>query len=264
MANAIDLNNKLVYLLVTGASRGIGAKMAIETSKNFASGSVVVLLARSLEGLEQTKEKIVDFNKEIVVITKSIDLTKPSVNDYDEIINRSFDESKKFDLAMIIHNVGTLGDITKWSKDIDDYGELDNYFSTNVFAPTILNNRWLKVIPSNIKTIIVNITSKAGIQPFKSFSFYCMGKAAREMYFKMLAEEFKNLLILNYSPGPVESDMTVYAQDASVSNEVSDMFKNLRSEGKILTTDMTTQRFLQVVTDGKYKSGDHVDYYDSI
>jgi sepiapterin reductase len=264
MANPIDLSDKQVYLVVTGASRGIGKEMAIETSRKFGAGSVVVLLARSLEGLEATKAAIKEVNEDVVVIVRSIDLTKPSVEVLDEIIADSFDTSKKFDLAMVIHNVGTLGDISKWSTDIDDYGEMGAYFSTNVFAPVVLNNRLLKAIPKSMKTFIVNITSKAALHAFKSFGFYCMGKAAREIYFKVLAEEFKNLLVLNYSPGPVESDMTVYAQNASVSEEVSGMFKGLRDGGTILTTAMTTKRFLEVVDAGKYSSGDHVDYYDEI
>lgn len=264
MANAIDLKGKLAYLLVSGASRGIGRTMAIETSRNLKSGSVVVLLARSLEGLEGTKSEILSINEGIKVIIKSLDLTKPSVEEFDEIITSSFDNTMNFDLAIVIHNVGTLGDITKWAKDIQSYDELEPYFSINVHAPTLLNNRLLKVIPSKTKKFIVNITSKAAICPFKSFTFYCMGKAAREMYFRMLAEEEKDILVLNYSPGPVESDMTVYAQKSSVSNETSEMFKNLRTTGTILTTEQTTKKFLEVVAKGNYKSGDHIDYYQEI
>ncbi|XP_070507851.1 sepiapterin reductase-like [Chironomus tepperi] len=264
MANSIDLFNKIVYFLITGASRGIGKTMAIETSKNFAPGSVVVLLARSQSGLEDTRSKIMESNAGIKVIIKSIDLTKPSVEEYDEIIADSFDKSVKYDQAMIIHNVGTLGDVAKWSTDIENYKELENYFSINVFAPTILNNRLLKRFPIDLKKFVVNVTSKAGLTPFKSFTFYCMGKAAREMYFRCLAEEFPNLLILNYSPGPVESEMTVYAQNSSASSEVSGMFKNLRDQGTILTTEMTTRKFLDVVKAGKYVNGGHVDYYDDL
>ena len=264
MANSLDLSNKVIYFLITGASRGIGKTMAIETSKNFASGSVVVLLARSESGLEDTKAKILASNPAIKVIIKAIDLTKPSVEEYDEIIAGSFDKTTNFDIAMVIHNVGTLGDVAKWSTDIESYSELENYFSTNVFAPTVLNNRLLKAFPTNLKKFIVNVTSKAGKTPFKSFTFYCMGKAAREMYFRCLAEEFPNLLILNYSPGPVESDMTVYAQSSSASSEVSGMFKSLRDQGTILTTEMTTKKFLDVVKNGKYANGGHVDYYDEL
>lgn len=263
MSNAIDLSGKLVYLLVTGASKGIGAKIAIEASRNFQAGSVVVLLARNVAGLEATRTAILVANGSLKVIMKAIDLTKPSKEVLKQLIEESYDVTVAYDLAMLIHNVGTLGDSSKWARDIEDYSELEGYFSTNVFAPMLLNNLLLKIIPMRTKKFVVNITSKAAIAPFKSFGFYCSGKAAREMFFRVLAEESKDVLVLNYSPGPVETDMTVDAQQNAVSEETSGMFKKLRSEGTILTTDETTKRFLEVVSKGEYQSGDHVDFYDA-
>lgn len=264
MANAIDLKDKLTYLLVTGASKGIGRQMAIETSKNLQSGSRIVLLARSLEALKSTKAEILKINENLKVFIFPMDLTKLSIEEIDDVIKQTFEPSLNFELALIIHNVGTLGDITKWVKEIESYDELNSYFNVNVHTPTILNNRLLKVIPSSTKKLIVNVTSKASICAYKSFGFYCMGKAAREMYFKMLAEEEKDILVLNYSPGPVESDMTVYAQKSSVSDEISGMFKNFRDTGTILTAEQTTKKFLEVIAKGNYKSGGHVDFYDEI
>lgn len=262
MSNPIDLSGKLAYLLVTGASKGIGATMAIETSRNFQAGSVVVLLARSAEGLEETKREIFKVNAGLKVFADSIDLTKPPVEDLKRLINESYDKTVAYDLVMVVHNVGTIGDTSKWARDIEDYAQLESYYSTNVFTPIILNNLLLKVGPLGTKKFIVNITSKAALVPFKSFGFYCPGKAAREMFFKVLAEEAGDVLVLNYSPGPVETAMTVDAQQNAVSEETSSMFRNLRDRGTILTTEQTTRRFLEVVAKGNYLSGGHVDFYD--
>lgn len=263
MSNAINLSGQLVYLLVTGASKGIGAKLAVETSRNLQAGSTVVLLARSMEGLKATKAEILTANIGLKVVAKAIDLTRPSKEDLMQLIEDSYDVTVAYDLAMLVHNVGTLGDSSKWARDIEDYSELESYFSTNVFAPMLLNNLLLKVVSPKTRKFVVNITSKAAIAPFKSFGFYCSGKAARQMFFRVLAEESKDVLVLNYSPGPVETAMTVDAQERSVSDETSGMFKKLRSEGTILTTEETTKRFLEVVSEGKYQSGDHVDFYDA-
>lgn len=262
MTNAIDLNGKLAFLLVTGASKGIGAKMAIETSRKFAAGSVIVLLARTIDGLEATKAEILRENAGLKVLVNSMDLSKPPIKDLNEMITESYDRNINFELVVTIHNIGTVGDTSKWAHDIDDYVELESYFSTNVFGPMILNNLMMKVVPSTTKTFIVNVTSKAAISPFKSFGFYCSGKAAREMFFRVIAEENKDVLVLNYSPGPVETDMTVDVQQNAVSDEISNMYKHLRATGTILTTEQTTKRFLDIVAKGNYKSGDHVDYYD--
>lgn len=253
-----------MYLLVTGASKGIGARMAVEASKELAVGSVVVLVARSLSGLESTKAEILKANSGVNVFAQSMDLVKPSVEDLRQLFDKTFDAGVKFELVMAIHNVGTLGDTSKWVRDIDSYEELQHFYTMNVFAPTILNNVLLKVVPHTIQRFIVNITSKAALHPFKSFGFYGPSRAAREMTFRILAEENEDVLVLNYSPGPVETDMTVDAQQNAGSEETSGMFRQLRDSGTILTTEQTTKRFLEVVANGKYKSGDHVDYYDEI
>jgi sepiapterin reductase len=264
MANSINFKDKLAFLLVTGASKGIGAKLAIESARNFKAGSVVVLLARSLSGLEVTKQELLQINPDVKVFIFSIDLMKPSKEELNEILAESLNGSEKFDLTVLIHNVGTIGDVKKWSSDIDDYTELEQYYSTNVFGVIILNNLFLEAFPKDVKKLVVNITSKAAICPFKSFAFYAPGKAAREMFFRVLAEERSDVLVLNYSPGPVETEMTVDAQQNAIASETSQMFSNLRSTGTILTTEQTTKKFLQVVGKGNYKSGDHVDYYDEI
>lgn len=263
MSSAVDLHDKLAYLLVTGASKGIGAKIAIESSKNFRSGSVIVLLARTLAGLEATKQEILKFNDSLKVVVKAIDLTKPSLEDLKLLVAESYDAAVGFELAMVIHNVGTLGDVSKWTRDIEDYNDLESYFSINVFGPIVLNNVLLKAVGVETKKFVVNITSKTAIAPFKSFGFYCGGKAAKEMFFRVLAEESSDVLVLNYSPGPVDTDMTVYAQSA-VATETAEMFKKARETGTILTTAQTTKRFLEVVAKGNYKSGDRVDFYDEI
>lgn len=264
MSNAIDLKGRLVFLMVTGASKGIGAKMAIETSKELAPGSVVVIIARSAAKLEETKMEILKGNSGLIVHAYPMNLEKPSIEDMRKLFDKTFDAAVKFDLAMIIHNVGTLGDTSRWVREIDCYEELQEFYNMNVFAPTILNNVMLKFVPYTTQRFIVNITSKAAIHPIKSFGFYGPSRAAREMMFRTLAEEEEDLLVLNYSPGPVETDMTKDAQQNSGAEETCEMFKELRKTGTILTTEQTAKRFLEVVAKGNYKSGDHVDYYDEI
>jgi hypothetical protein len=40
------------------------------------------------------------------------------------------------------------------------------------------------------------------------------------------------------------------------------MFVNLKKTGTILTVDQTTRRIMEVLENGKFESGQHVDYYD--
>lgn len=68
-----------------------------------------------------------------------------------------------------------------------------------------------QVYPSATELVIINISSLAGVQPFPSWGIYSMGKAAREMFHKVLAEEHKEknsgVKVVNYAPGPLDTDM---------------------------------------------------------
>uniref|UniRef100_T1GT79 Sepiapterin reductase n=1 Tax=Megaselia scalaris TaxID=36166 RepID=T1GT79_MEGSC len=234
-----DLNKK-TFFLISGASRGIGKTMAIECSKKFKSGSVLVLIARSLTGLEATKSEILSSTQGLTVLIYSVDLSTANSSDYEQLLAKSLKDSSTtagdFEQAFVIHNAGTIGDVSIKSRNLNDVNQWDRYLRTNV--------------------------SSAANVPFASFTEYCTGKAARQMYFKVLAAEEKETLVLNYSPGPVETDMTVDVQKNSHDSGVRGMFENLRSEKTILTTEQTTAKFLQVLEKNQFQSGDQVDFYD--
>uniref|UniRef100_A0A4Y0AV78 Sepiapterin reductase n=2 Tax=Anopheles funestus TaxID=62324 RepID=A0A4Y0AV78_ANOFN len=264
-ATAMNLE-QVAYFLVTGASRGIGAKMAIETARKFKPGSVIVLLARSASGLESTRSEILAVNPHVTVVTSSVDLATASKELLNEILDKSLGKQPtgQFGLACVIHNVGTVGNVERKAIDMDDRTEWEQYFGTNVFNVAVLNSCFLRKFQTVASKLVINITSKACLLPFQSMTYYCAGKAAREMYFRVLAEEeaAAGVTVLNYSPGPVDTDMTVDLQANSNAPEIRDYFKNLRDTTTILTTEQTTAKFLHILQNGLFKSGDHVDYYD--
>ena len=63
---------------------------------------------------------------------------------------------------------------------------------------------------------VVNVSSLCAVQAFESWGIYCAGKAARDMYHAVLAQELSKrsgdntgskILVLNYAPGPLDTDM---------------------------------------------------------
>lgn len=86
------------------------------------------------------------------------------------------------------------------------------------------------------------------------------------MYFRNLALEEKEsdqmLTVLNYAPGPVQTEMTHEVETNAVASDVRAIFKALRVEKTILQPIDTALKFLQVIEIGDYESGAHIDYYD--
>lgn len=263
---ALDLNKK-TYFLLTGASRGIGKTMAIDVSTKLAAGSLIVLLARNKEGLEDTKTIIESKRTDVTVQTFSIDLSSAKAEQFQKLLSDSLDqchtEAGAFEKAFIIHNAGTVGDVAKKAIDVSDTVAWTQYYHTNVFSTIALNVEFFKVF-AGIPKLVVNLSSKCGIEPFASMSFYCSGKAAREMYFNVLAVEEKDndTLVLNYAPGAIDTDMTVYVQKETVNKELHEAFKSQRDTKTMLTAEQTTGKFIKVLEEGQFQTGAHVDYWD--
>ena len=256
------------YCLITGASRGIGRNFSIEFSRRFAANSLVVLLARSEAGLLETKSLIIKANPQVKVVTSTIDLGNPDSESFLKIIRDSLVDvdlkPKDFELSVIVHNVGSVGDVSEGTSQMSDIAKWQNYFALNVTSVASLNSQFLKVFPdgSTKWRSIINVTSLAAIKPIKSMGYYCAGKAAREMFFKVLAEENPTLDVLNYSPGPVDTDMVSEVMRNTGDAETKGMFLNLKETKTILTVHQTTERIISLLDSGKYESGQHVDYYD--
>lgn len=257
----MDLNKKTVFV-ITGSSRGIGKKLAIEFCKLFKSNSLAILMALSYSGLEETRREILAVNNNITVKLHEIDLEQAVSEDYKRILSDSlvgFDV-KDFERAFIIHNVGTVGDVSKTAKELSDIDDWKRYYHLNVFGLCALSAEFMTVF-RDIPKLVVNITSGTAVEPYGSMAQYCSGKATREMFFRVLAVEEQDTVVLSYSPGPVDTDIITDFQKRTMNKELSDYFEQLKREKTILTTEKTAAKLIQVLQEFKFKSGDRADYF---
>lgn len=104
----MSLLGRKTFCLITGASRGIGKTIAAELSKKLAAESLVVLVARNQQGLEDTVARLKESCPNVTVVPVSIDLSQCDFNSLNlsELI-----QGQSFDLSMLIHNAGTISNI---------------------------------------------------------------------------------------------------------------------------------------------------------
>ncbi|XP_051160144.1 sepiapterin reductase [Leptopilina boulardi] len=254
-----------VFLLITGASQGIGEQIAKSFAPLLPANSQILLLARNGESLNRVKQQLPD---NLVINTVSVDLSSSSAEDLTEIFRNNVKEENisLFSEAIIIHNAGSLGNITQKTNDMLDFDVMRKYYDLNVFSPAVLNNVFMKFFNGHVKNkiFVINITSLCAIEPMKSMGYYCSGKSAREMFFKVFAKENPHVNVLNYSPGPVKTEMFHDVCQNVGDFEVKENFNELNVKNTVLTTQQTVNRLLTVLEEQKYSSGDHVDYYDSL
>lgn len=261
-SRSIDLSGS-VYCVVTGASQGIGRALAVEVSKLFGPKSLMLLLARNEQELAKTASLCE--SDRVTVIINSIDLGKASLDEMNVALNASLKgrEQSEFSKVLIFHNVGSLGNLSTETSRMEDVKELQSYYNLNVFNVISLNTQFLKLFQGvEDRIIIINITSLCAIKPMGGMAYYCSGKAAREMYFRVLAEEKNGIKVLNYSPGPVETAMIDFVLSEAVNDNLKDVFTSFKNQGTLLAPEVTAKKCMKVLQAGSFAPGEHVDYFD--
>uniref|UniRef100_A0A8D9FCD8 Sepiapterin reductase n=2 Tax=Cacopsylla melanoneura TaxID=428564 RepID=A0A8D9FCD8_9HEMI len=254
--------NRKTLMLITGASQGIGEYWAVEFSKKLAKDSVVLLWARSEAGLEATKNKVIAANPGVVVKTHAVDLSKAKGSEFNSYLSQI--SGSEFELCFLVNNAGSIGDVKKFAQDMKDEQEWNDYLALNVVSFATLTSSFVSLYPPSPsrETCILNVTSLAAVQPMPSFGFYCVGKAARESYLKVLATENPQLNALSYSPGPIHTNMVETILTSTASSEIKSGFTAMRDGNSFVTLAQTTDKVIKALTDRSYVSPGRIDFYD--
>ena len=69
--------------------------------------------------------------------------------------------------------------------------------------------------------------------------------------------------VLNYAPGPVHTALIDdVIKDQDVHDGVKEAFTSMIANKTILKPKQSAEKLVQILEENKFKSGDHVDYYD--
>lgn len=260
--NKIDFSQKSI-ILITGASKGIGRAIATESAKHLNQSSTIILLARSETGLKETKLQIKNINSSLNILTYVTDLSQPHLEEYNELLENVLTQTDHSNMkyGMIFHNAAHIG-ILKKATHLTDLTAWRQYYDLNLFSTILLNNAFIRNFRTIVQQILtVNMTSLLGRSPSPNMGMYGSGKAARDLFFKVLAVEEPKILVLNYSPGPVNTEMFNSAMESAQSESVRKSFRMIK-ETEILTTVQTVHSLLSILKTGDYKSGETIECFD--
>ena len=208
-------------VLITGASSGIGKDMAKILNQK---GYNLVLVARDIEKLEQTKkelEKSVQNEPTIEnsKIEKAYKNSKKATNKI-EIIQMDLSEeqncielaNKVKDVDILINNAG-FGDCGKFSET--DLNKDISMIKTNVIAYHILTKLYLKEMKKKNSGKILNVASIAGFMPGPLMATYYATKNYIVRLSEAIREELKKekskVQISILCPGPVATNFNKVA-----------------------------------------------------
>ncbi|XP_025928490.1 sepiapterin reductase, partial [Apteryx rowi] len=164
----------------------------------------------------------------------------------------------------LINNAGSLGDVSKSFVDLSDPDEVNSYFAFNVTSALCLTSAALKAFGQRpgVGRTVVNVSSLCAVKPFKNWALYCGGKASRDMMFQVLALEEPDVRVLNYAPGPLDTDMQLLARTKTGDAEMRQHFQSLQESGQLIDCAVSARKLLKLLEEDTFRSGAHVDFYD--
>ncbi|XP_069488401.1 sepiapterin reductase-like [Ambystoma mexicanum] len=252
-----------VACVLTGASRGFGRSLALALCRRVrGTGSCFLLLARSREGLAGVAGELRAACPGLEVRCEAVDLGTEEGLQRAQRATGELPQGQE--RLLLIHNAGSVGDISKYFVDHANLTELNSYFAFNVVSPMCLTAAVLRafVKRAGLRRVVVNITSVCALEPCKSLALYCTGKAARGMMFQVLAVEEPDVRVLNYSPGPLDTDMFQLVCTDSVDPEIRCEFQDMQRNGEVSDCNVPAEDLVNRLLEDTFQSGSHVAFRD--
>ncbi|MGQ2965942.1 3-oxoacyl-ACP reductase FabG [Methylophilus sp.] len=190
------LNQQVV--LVTGASRGIGAAIAQELGKQ---GAIVIGTATSASGADAitTSLKAAGVNG----VGMALDVTQP------EQIEHLLKKIAELygDVTVLVNNAGITKDTLLMRMKDEDW---DAVLSTNLKSVFRMSQAVLRPMMKARQGRIINISSVVGHMGNAGQTNYAAAKAGMTGFTKSLAQEVgsRNITVNCVAPGFIETDMT--------------------------------------------------------
>ncbi|MEM7466231.1 MAG: SDR family oxidoreductase [Pseudomonadota bacterium] len=200
-------------VLITGASRGIGAATARYLAEQ---GARVMLLARSVQEIDELSKKLNDEGYSTLAQTGDV----AAYAALDGAVARCIDEFGGLDI--LVNNAGVIAPISHMAtSDPDSWAMAADinykgvYFGMRAVLPHFLEKR---------SGTIVTVSSGAAHGPMEAWSHYCGAKAGAHMLTRCVHIENHQhgVRAFGLSPGTVATDMQVKIKASGI-NPVSQL-----------------------------------------
>ena len=184
--------------LVTGASRGIGAELALQLAE---SGAHVVAVARTVGGLEELDDRI-------KAVGGTATLVPLDIKDMDGIARLALALHERYGrLDVMVGNAGVLGSLSPLGHV--EPKDFDNLFAVNVTANWQLIRTMDPLLKASSAGRAVFLTSGLSWRAQAYTGVYAATKAALDALVRTYAAETvtTNVKVNAFNPGPTRTKM---------------------------------------------------------
>jgi 3-oxoacyl-[acyl-carrier protein] reductase len=197
--------------IITGASKGIGAGIAVRLAADGAS--VVVNYSRSAKEADALVAKITSAGGQAFAI--QADISKPE--EITKLFSTTIDHFKKLDILVNnagIYDFGGLNDITP--------EHIDKIYALNVKGLILASQAASRLFPAE-GGVIVNISSGVALTPMPQAQVYSSTKGAVDVLTRGLALELgpRNIRVVGIAPGLTATEGTAEMDEQTTGYVVS-------------------------------------------
>jgi NAD(P)-dependent dehydrogenase (short-subunit alcohol dehydrogenase family) len=241
-------------IIVTGASRGIGAAIACWLAK---AGVAVALIARSEEELGQTAETVSRLGGQPLV--KPADISDPEA--CRAAVAQTLEHFGRLDA--LVNNAGLIQPISSIALTDPDTWRYN--IEVNLTGPFYLIHAAISEL-RNTKGRIVNVSSGAANLALENISAYCAAKAAINQFTAVLAAEEPLITALTIRPGVVDTGMQADIRNQGpgvMSAEQVRYYKALKERGELEPPEIPARSIAWLALHAPAAfSGKYLDYDD--
>lgn len=212
-------------VLVTGASRGLGAATARMVGR---LGANVALMARSAGALEQVAGEIRGAGGQALVVAGDVSLPEDCWRAVDETLAEFGRLDGLVNNAGILEPIGTLA-----QADVEGYEE---NWAVNVLGPLMMTRESIPHLRQSNGRVL-NVSSGAAVHAVEGWGAYCLAKGAVNQLTRMIAAEEPDITAISFRPGVVDTEMqaTIRSQgDDGMPDEVHNRFVQYHRQGQLL------------------------------
>lgn len=225
------------YVLITGASSGLGAELA----RLYAvEGYSLILVARRLQRLQELKTEILLKHK-IDVILLEADLSQKSAAE--DVFKMVQGRGMVVDILINNAGVGIYGDFLR-----NSYEQIVDMYQVNVLSGMRLSQLFLDEMNKRNRGQVIFVASVGGFFPGPLMATYFASKAATLSFARALAFELRQtaLKISVICPGPFKSEFQQKTFGANRNPAAEHSLASAKSVARESFQDLRKQKFLIV------------------
>ena len=211
-------------VIVTGASRGVGASVAHWLGK---TGAAVALVSRTEDSLNKTAEQVNDKGGKSLPIQADI----ADSNACRQIVEKTIHRFGRLDA--LVNNAGILEPLETVARS--GPAEWRYNLEVNLLGPAFMVMETISELQKR-KGRIVNVSSGASQQVIAAASAYCAAKAGLNHFTRVLATEEPDITAIAVRPGVVDTQMQELLRQKGplkMLPEQAAYYRNLKIEGRL-------------------------------